>query len=105
LDVVSRLLFVQNQASRWPTRGTPAFRGKQKVILLVGSSGRREELGRAAVHLLARDLLDALAEHPLLAEGVAQSSAALAVELVLKGIEDLAPAAIERSQAVSTFSQ
>jgi hypothetical protein len=49
-----------------------------------GSSVSLEELGRPAVHLLARELLDALAEHPLLAEGVAQAPGAVAVELVLE---------------------
>jgi hypothetical protein len=52
------------------------------------SSVRAEELARPAVHLLARDLLDSLADHPLLAEWVAQAPGAVAVELVLKWIDD-----------------
>lgn len=52
-------------------------------------SVRCEELGCAAIDLLARELFDALAEHPLPAERIPQPPAALAVEVVLRRIVHL----------------
>ena len=46
------------------------------------STRRCEELGRSSVHLLVRQVLRVLAQHPLLAERVAEPAAALPVELI-----------------------
>src|SRR5690606_24862150 len=52
-------------------------------------SGLRRVAGRAARDLLGREDLDALAEHPLLAERVAQAAAPLAVELIGERVDHL----------------
>src|SRR3546814_17147527 len=42
-----------------------------------------EHRGIAPLHLVRRDVLDRVADHPVVAEGVAQGAGALAVEMIL----------------------
>src|SRR2546427_215772 len=69
---------IHSSAARWSSPGTPASSSLATWRLLA------EERGRPAGHLLRRDVLDVLAHHPLLAEGIAQPPAALPVELILQ---------------------
>src|ERR1019366_7491044 len=72
-------------------RASPMTCGRGWLASRFCWSARLEKDGGSTLHLGRRDVLDPLAHHPLLAEGIAQTTAALTVELVSQREDHLSP--------------